>query len=261
MIDRLVDTGRYDLADPSLAERCREQFEAEGVCVLPGFLRAEMLADLVVECDELARSGHRSNVDGTPYLGLPDLTAPDGDPRRMLVHNSLEAVAYDRFPPRSMLRALYEDDRLMRFVERALGRGTLYRYADPFGALNLAVMRDGDELGWHFDQTDFVVSIAVQVPERGGEFENAPHLRNADDERLADVAAVVTGERADLVRVEPMEPGTLMLFNGRWSLHRVAPIGGVVPRYVALLAYDTEPGTDSSELLKLVRYGRLPEPA
>jgi hypothetical protein len=34
-----------------------------------------------------------------------------------------------------------------------------------------------------------------------------------------------------------------------------------VPRYVALLAYDTEPGTDSSDLLKLVRYGRLPEPA
>jgi hypothetical protein len=261
MLERLVDLGRYDLGDETLAARCHERFVADGVCVLPGFLRDDAVADLVVECDALSRYGHRSNVDGTAYLGLPDLAYPEGHPRSTLVHNALEAVAYDRFPSRSALRALYEDDRLMRFVERVIGRGTLYRYADPFGALNLAVMRDGDELGWHFDQTDFVVSIAIQVPESGGEFENAPKLRDAADERFDDVAAVLAGERRDLVRVEPMEPGTLMLFNGRWSLHRVAPVVGRVPRYVALLAYDTEPGTDSSDLLKLVRYGRLPEPA
>ncbi|MFM7899584.1 MAG: hypothetical protein ACKO97_11560, partial [Actinomycetota bacterium] len=60
------------------------------------------------------------------------------------------------------------------------------------------------------------------------------------------------------VRVEPMTPGTLMLFNGRRSMHRVSPVGGDVPRYVALLAYDTKPGTDSTDELKLSRYGRLP---
>jgi len=55
-----------------------------------------------------------------------------------------------------------------------------------------------------------------------------------------------------------MTPGTLMLFNGRRSMHRVSPVGGDVPRYVALLAYDTKPGTDSTDELKLSRYGRLP---
>ncbi len=179
----------------------------------------------------------------------------------MLVDNSLEAVAYDLFPADSRLRALYESDRLLAFVEAVLQRGPLFRYADPFGALNLAVMRDGDELGWHFDQTDFVVSIALQSSESGGDFENAAQLRSADDEREDDVAAVLRGELSERVRVEPMTPGTLMLFNGRWSLHRVTPIVGDTPRYVALLAYDTKAGTDSSELLKLVRYGRVPEPA
>lgn len=28
------------------------------------------------------------------------------------------------------------------------------------------------------------------------------------------------------------------------------------PRYVGLLAYDTKPGTESSDLLKMIRYGR-----
>ena len=54
-----------------------------------------------------------------------------------------------------------------------------------------------------------------------------------------------------------MTPGTLMLFEGRWSLHRVTTVRGAVPRYVGLFGYDTAPGTLSSELLKLVRYGRV----
>ena len=255
----LVDTERYRFDDPDLIAAAHRQFVDEGVCILPGFLRPDTVAVLVAECDALAPSAHRSRVEGTPYLGLPDPDAPDGHPRRALVHNSLEAVAYDRFPADSALRALYEWDDLMRFVAAVLGQAELYRYADPFGALNLAVMRDGDVLGWHFDMTDFVVSIAIQSSTVGGEFLNAKQLRTADDERYDDVASVLELDAGSpLVRVEPMTPGTLMLFNGRNSLHKVSPIGGDVPRYVALLAYDTRPGTDSSDLLKRIRYGRLP---
>ncbi len=258
-IEDLVDTERYDLGDVALQECCHRQFDAEGVCILPGFLRDSVIPALVEECDRLAPLGHRSLVQGTPYLGRPDESYPQGHARRRLVDNSLEVVAYDLFPDGSRLRALYESAEMLAFIEAVLRRGDLFRYADPFGALNLAVMRDGDELGWHFDQTDFVVSLAVQSSVAGGEFENAARLRDADDERADDVVAVIDGEAPGRVRVEPMTPGTLMLFNGRWSLHRVTPIAGDVPRYVALLGYDTEPGTDSSELLKMVRYGRLPE--
>jgi hypothetical protein len=69
---------------------------------------------------------------------------------------------------------------------------------------------------------------------------------------------VLNDQSPDLVRTEPMTPGTLMLFNGRWSMHRVTAIEGERARYVALLAYDTKSNTDSSETLKMSRYGRLP---
>ena len=257
-LEALVDTDRYDLASPALHESCHRAFADEGVCVLPGFLRADALVALVTEADALAPLAHRSHARGTPYLTAPDGDAPDGHPRRTLVDNRLEVVAYDQFPPDSALRALYESADLLDFVAAVLRRGPLFRYADPFGALNLAVMREGDELGWHFDMTDFVVSVALQAALAGGDFENAARIRDADDEHEDAVAAVLRGEAADRVRVEPMTPGTLMLFNGRWSLHRVSPVQGPLPRYVALLAYDTRPGTDSSDHLKLARYGRLP---
>lgn len=231
----LIDTDRWPLDDASVVEPLARQFAAEHIAILPGFVRSEALPALVAECDELASVAYHTDNNA-----------------------NLDVVAYDQFPADSMVRALYEWDPLMQFVAGVLGHDTLFRYADPFGALNLSVMRDGHMLGWHFDQTDFVVSIAIQPSLVGGHFENVPMVRSAHDDNADVVAAVRRGERDDLVRTEPMTPGTLMIFNGRWSYHRVTEVGGDVPRHVALLAYDTQPGTDSNDELKLARYGRLP---
>ena len=257
----MVDTARYPLdhvgaADDWVAD-ARDALYDHGVAILPGFLRAEAVAAICAEAAALEPFGHHSIIQGTPYLGLPDESYPEGHPRRALVDNSLTAIAYDVFPPDSLLRALYEWPVLTDLIRRAVEADQLYHYADPFGALNVAAMSAGDELGWHFDQTDFVVSIALQSSERGGDFETVSRIRNGPDDGAASVAAVLEGDRTNVTSL-PMTPGTLMLFEGRGSLHRVTPIEGDTPRYVALLAYDTVPGTDSTELLKLVRYGRLP---
>ena len=167
----------------------------------------------------------------------------------------MRVVAYDITPIDSPLRRLYEWDPLRGLVEAVLRRGPIFRYADPFGALNLAVMGQGDQLQWHFDQTDFVVSLAIQSAEAGGDFEVVPRIRTVDDERYDDVAAVLAGDRS---RVEtlPMTPGTLLVFEGRHSLHKVSPVAGARWRHVGLLAYDTKPGTKGSDLLRADRYGR-----
>ena len=268
----LVDLERYPVLDldgagsPMVARHAAELRDT-GVSILPGFLRADALPGLVAECDALADGAYLQDVQGTPYLELPDADAwPAGHPRVSWDRSAVHTVAYDRFSPStSALRALFEWDVLMDLVSRILGRTPLHRYADPLGAMNLAVMREGDALGWHFDQTDFVVSLAIQSSEAGGEFENVQRLRWADgggiDERYDTVARVLAGEAPELVTTVPMTPGTLMLFEGRWSLHRVTTVVGDTPRHVALFGYDTKPGTMSSELLKLVRYGRShPEP-
>lgn len=260
----VIDLSRYplrELAAPAaqaVIGAARADLARRGMAVLPGFLRADRLAELVRECDALAPAGHFSEVQGTPYIDVPDFSLPEGHPRRTLGRTALTAVPYDRFPSSSVLRALYEWEPLLEFVRVLLGRERLFRYADPLGALNLAAMADGDELAWHFDQTDFVVSIAIQSSERGGEFEVVPWIRTASDENYAAVRKVQAGSSDAGVSVVPMTPGTLMLFEGRRSIHRVSPIRGPRPRHVALLAYDTKPGTDSSPLLKRVRYGRLP---
>jgi len=257
--DALVDLARYSFDDIDLIDRSHRQFVDDGVCVLPGFVPDDVVARLVAEADALAPLAHRSRSRATPYLAPPDESFPEGHPRRTVAHAAVEVVAYDQFPADSLLRSLYEWDALRDFIAAVLGQPVLHRYADPLGALNLAIMRDGDVLGWHFDFTDFVVSIALQSSTDGGHFLNAKQLRTREHEAYGAVSDVLAqDERSPRVRVEPMTPGTLMLFNGRNSLHQVSPIVGPLPRYVALLSYDTKPGTDSTDTLKLNRYGRLP---
>jgi len=234
----------------------QRELRERGVSVLPGFVRPDVIDAMVAECDALATGAFHQDVQGTPYLELPDDSWPDDHPRKTWARSSVHTIGYDQFPSGSLIRALYESDELLSFLGRILGREPLFRYADPIGALNLAVMVEGDVLDWHFDQTDFVVSLAIQSSERGGDFENAALVRSPDDEHYDDVAAVLRGDKRTDVVVEPMTPGTLMLFEGRHSLHRVTPVEGARPRYVALFGYDTKPDTVSSELLKLIRYGR-----
>jgi hypothetical protein len=242
--------------DWSLVEKGRRQMEESGACELPGFVRPVALDAFIEDARRVAPLAHRSGGLGTVYLGFPDETFPLDHPRQWLGQYGVGAVAYDLFPDDSPIRQLFEWDELRAFVAAILGLDTIYPYADPLGALNLAVMGDGDELQWHFDQTDFVVSLALQDADDGGDFEVAPFIRDHEDEHYDDVARVLAGDR-DPLTVLPMTPGTLLVFAGRHSMHRVSPIHGATPRLVGLFGYDTAPGTMSSELLKAVRYGRV----
>ena len=218
----LVDTDRWPLDNAELHRELSDTFTEENIAILPGFIRESAIPELIAECDELAKVAYHTTVNA-----------------------DLEVVAYDQFPLNSVIRSVYEWNPLMEFVAKILGEEKLFRYADH-------------ELGWHFDQTDFVVSIALQTSSEGGHFENASRIRTATDENADTVAAVRRGDRPDLVRTEPMTPGTLMVFNGRNSYHRVSRVSGTVPRHVAVLAYDTKPGTNSNDELRMGRYGRLP---
>jgi hypothetical protein len=258
----MVDLERYPLLTPDAAALqevlgwARAQLRATGACEVPSFLSAAGLQAVLADARTLAGNAYRSEGYGTAYLEVPDLDLPEDHPRRYFAKAAVGVIAYDMFPPGSALRQLYEWDPMMQFIGAVLQRGQLYRYADPLGALNLAVMNDGDELQWHFDMTDFVVSLAIQDAEHGGDFLVAPHIRNAKDECYEDVKAVLGDISDRVVRLE-MTPGTLLIFEGRYSIHKVSTIHGPTPRLVGLLAYDTKPGTCSTELLRLARYGRV----
>ena len=257
----LIDVARYplhDLTSPaavSVIENARQQIAATGAAELAGFVTPDGVSRLVRDAESLAERAHPSGGTGTAWLEPLSEDWPESHPRRHRMRYGVRAVGYDVIPYASPLRQIYELPELTAFVAAVLQRGEIYHYADPCGALNLAVMGEGDELQWHYDQTDFVVSLAIQDAERGGDFEMVPKLREATDEHYDRVAKVFDGDHSEVVTLA-MTPGTLLIFEGRYSLHRVSPIHGSTLRHVGLFAYDTKPDTVSNEHLRQDRYGR-----
>jgi len=249
-----------DLSTPAaqaLVARCRRELVETGSCSLHDFLAPDALAQMVEEAREVAPLAHwEGRQHGSPYLIAPDETRPEGHPLRRTLPSSVRAVAGDLVKPHHALRRLYEWDGMLAFIEAVVNRGTVYRYADPLGAINVAVMKDGDNLMWHFDQTDFVTSLLLQSSEAGGQFDYVPFIRSREAENFDRVGRLLDGDESEVVRVEA-RPGTFAFFEGRYSIHRVTTVEGPTERLIGLFGYDTKPGTMSSDRLKLRRYGRV----
>ena len=114
---------------------------------------------------------------------------------------------------------------------------------------------EGNGFPWHFDTNNFTVTLAIQNAESGGDFEYAPNIRKGD-ENFDAVREVLDGT-SDLVKFLRLEPGDLQIFKGRYSLHRVAPLEGTTPRYVAIFSYVEEPGMVGSPERTRQLYGKV----
>ena len=117
-------------------------------------------------------------------------------------------------------------------------------------------MKDGDELQWHFDQTDFVVSIALRDAEHGGDFEYTPLIRSRDDERYDDVQA--RARRRSLARAhDPDDAGHAAALRGS-QLDAPRDADRRRRRRASSRCSPTtrSPTRVSTELLRRARYGR-----
>lgn len=114
----------------------------------------------------------------------------------------------------------------------------------------------GRELGWHFDNSAFAVTMLLQAPAAGGVFEYVPAVRDAEagDMAFERVGAVLDG--TEEVQRLHFTPGALVLFRGRNALHRVTPVEGDTTRLLVVFAYNEEPGITLSESARTTFYGR-----
>jgi hypothetical protein len=259
--DRIINFNAYPLLDPSsytfksLIAKCQDDMKKRGACELPEFVTNAALSLLQRESVVLAEKAFFKPVTGNAYLAPGDPKLPADHPLNLTEDTRVGVVAYDQFPKISLLRRIYEYQPLMNFIGLILKLPEIFPYGDPLGALNLSVMEQDDYLRWHFDQTDFVTSLAIQAGEGGGAFEYVPMIRNPKNENYPDVQSLLKGSRARVVHLEN-KPGTLVLFQGRYSIHRVTKIEGRRPRYIGLFGYDSTPGVMSTPHLREIRYGR-----
>ncbi len=259
-LEEVVDLARYPLDEPEVLERtvCRDvraSLREDGCAVIEGFVDPSRLEALGEEACRLAPAAHRTRASMTCYGHAPDPEMPENHPLGRPLARQNAFVPADAIPQDAMLRAIYHDPRVKRFLAMCLGVEEIHEFDDPYAALVINVLEPGATHAWHFDSNEFAVSLMAQAPEAGGAFEYSPWLRRPDDERYEAVSAVLDGEREKVRRLE-LKPGDLQLFHGRYALHRVSPVEGKRDRLMAIFAYADRPGLKGAREKSRLLFGR-----
>jgi len=252
----IIDLNTYPIRDVDFQNDCRKTFNEGGVLVMPGFTTEAAIHAIATEGQQNHDRVYAKTEQHTVYLSPPDTALAPDHPRNRLVTSSKGCITDDLIPQASALRSLYDAAEFRSFLRAVLGEEALYEYADPLSSINLHFAETGQELGWHFDNSSFSITLMVQPPEKGGQFEYVTDVRDADAGEMSfDAVADILDGRTEVKQLV-VEAGTLVFFRGRNALHRVAPNAGERTRMLAVLAYNSAPGVALSEAARMTFYGR-----
>jgi hypothetical protein len=258
----IIDLERYPITDRTnpaylaLVTHSQSLLGEEGDAIFPGFVRNETLATMADQTLALHPRMFHFRENHTVYFKPQEESVDSGHPLRRLMKTEKDTVAYADIPADNLIRQIYESDEVLSFVRDVLGLDKLYRHADPLAALNLQGFTVGQQLGWHFDRSDFSVTLSLQAANSGGDFEYVRMLRNEADDCYDTVRAFLDNPETQQIEVLPQVPGTLTLFRGRYSLHRVTPVVGDRLRLNAVFAYVDQPNVEFSAYARQLFYGR-----
>ncbi|QKJ88866.1 hypothetical protein PMPD1_3957 [Paramixta manurensis] len=253
----IIQLALHRLDDADYLADCKRQLDAHGALVLRNFLTPAALQCIKHEGEANRHRAFYAASRHNVYLQPPDETLPPLHARNRQVLSSKGCITDEEVPSDSPLRQLYNAPLFTRFLCTVLDEQHLYPYADTLSSINLHYAHTGQELGWHFDNSSFAITLLVQKPQAGGVFEYVSNLRDADagEMNFDGVRAVLDGERA--VEKLAIEAGDLVLFRGRNALHRVTPTEGETTRMLVVLAYNAQPNIALSETARMTFYGRL----
>jgi len=234
---------------------CRSALAREGMVDLACLVRPRALAQCVSEVAPLfPASAFRHKRSHNIYFDdhIPGLAADH--PALRHVETANYTVCGDQIPD-SVLSRIYEWPPLAAFLAAAMEKPRLFPMDDPLARINVMAYPAGEGLNWHFDRSEFTVTLLLQAPVSGGLFQYRTGLRSDSDPNYRGVARLLDNRDA-AVKARPLTAGTLSLFKGKNTAHRVTPVEGDRPRLVAVFSFYENPGVRFSAAERRGFYGR-----
>ena len=255
-----IDLDRYPLDQPgtvtwsALVAECRTRLAEEGLFNLPGFLREDVLVRAVDELRPILSSSafchtRRHNIYFRKSIEGLDVSHP----ALQEFETSNQVICADQMGQAVVIR-LYEWRPFAAFLAAVMGKPELHTMADRLARVNVMSYSEGQALNWHFDRSEFTTTLLLQAPAEGGEFEFDKDLRSDTDPNYSGVADLLGGRRTPM-RTQ-LEPGTLNVFRGKNTAHRVTSVKGERARIIAVFSYFERPGVTFSDEERIGFYGR-----
>ncbi|MGH6893676.1 MAG: HalD/BesD family halogenase [Dongiaceae bacterium] len=247
---------RLDSADArALVQRCQAGLDADGMFNLEGFVRPDVIERCAAEVRPMLDTESFTHKRSHNVYFLRSVAGlPSDHPALRPVETVNHTLCADQIAS-TIASEIYRWTPLADFLAAVMEKPRLYLMDDPLASVNVIAYRAGEALNWHFDRSQFTTTLLIQAPESGGDFQYRSELRSDTDPNYEGVARLLRGEDS-AVRTLPLKPGTLNVFKGRNTLHRVSPPAGERDRIVAIFSYYDRPGVVFSAEERLGFYGR-----
>ena len=257
LLNEYVNIDDCPITESSFVNQCKERLEKHGALIIPGFLRKKALRKLIKEAKENQGKAFYSSSTHNIYLTPRDKSLPDDHIFNHQIISSKGCITTDQIPENSGLKIIYHSVLFKNFLSQIVQETSLFEYDDPFSSINIHYANEGQELGWHFDNSSFAVTLLLQKPLGGGTFEYVKDVRNSEygDMGYETANKIVLGHETPSVL--EIEPGTLVLFRGKDSMHRVTPTIGDLTRMLVVFAYNAKPGISLSKSAQKTFYGKV----
>ena len=255
-----IDLDRYPLDQPdsaawqAMVTAAKASLARDGLFNLPGFLTPEALDETLAHVRPrlASESFHHSRWHNIYFKDSVDGLAPD-HPALKKVETANHTLCHDQLSDTPLDR-IYRYGGFIRFLEAVMDQPKLHIMDDPLAGVNVLEYRAGEALNWHFDRSIFTTTVLLQEAEQGGLFEYARNLRSEDDPNHVGIADLLDGRLVPTTLEQAA--GTLNVFLGVNTAHRVSRVAGAQSRIVAVLSHYDRPGAAFSEAERMGFFGR-----
>jgi hypothetical protein len=256
-LSAIINMDKHPINSSDYRTECKRKLDNEGVLVLTDFLLKDTITRILKEANEQEDLAYYCVNKHNVYLEPLDPSFQESHPRNKTVISSKGCITDNQVPSGSYLRFLYNSKSFKEFLCEVLSEEALYKYDDELSSINIHYAKEGQELGWHFDNSSFAITLLIQKPISGGRFEYIRDFRNSsNNENNYDQVSQLLDNRCTPKKLK-MENGSLVLFRGKNAIHRVTPTEGHLTRVLSVLAYNSEPDVKLSESARMTFFGKL----
>ena len=235
---------------------CKNRLKNYSVLQLDNFLLTKSLIKIQEEANHLHSKAYYCSQNHTVLLNKLSNDLDINDPCNIEVQSNKGCVPHDLIPSDSDLSELYRSGIFINFLEKVLSIKKIYPYKDTLSSINYNYYERNQELGWHFDNASFAITLMIQSPDSGGIFQyinkGRDFEKNIIDKQLIKMVLNNNYPANELT----VKPGTLILFYGKNYLHRVTPVTSNKCRILVTLNYNLEEGVELSENARMTFFGR-----
>ena len=256
-INSIIDCNKHPIDDLNYIQECNSLIKKNSLLVLENFLLDESLKNILNEAKKLEDKAYYCEQQHTILLSKKSDNLDYKDPLNLLMTSDKGCVPHDLINKTSDLNILYNSNIFKSFIKNVLNLDNIFPYTDNLSSINLNYYQKGQQLGWHFDNASFAITLMIQSSPSGGEFEYITEGRDSNANYIDKtfISNVIDGKNSP--NLLDVNDGTLILFYGRNYLHRVTPVLSETPRILITLNYNEEKNIELSENARLTFFGRV----